>query len=100
MANCGLPYHIGVRPENSLAKDAGIELGPRGHITVDVYPLTSDPDIYAVGDVCETLNLHGTTMLCLSQNARRPLKSPLKTLRSMGWARFPKKRGLRHAGVL
>jgi NADPH-dependent 2,4-dienoyl-CoA reductase/sulfur reductase-like enzyme/rhodanese-related sulfurtransferase len=45
---------IGVRPESGLAKDAGIDLGPRGHIKVDSYQLTSDPDIYAVGDVCET----------------------------------------------
>jgi NADPH-dependent 2,4-dienoyl-CoA reductase/sulfur reductase-like enzyme/rhodanese-related sulfurtransferase len=45
---------IGVRPENGLAKDAGLELGPRGHIKVDKYQLTSDPDIYAVGDACET----------------------------------------------
>ena len=45
---------IGVRPESGLAKDAGIDLGPRGHIKVNSYQLTSDPDIYAVGDVCET----------------------------------------------
>ncbi len=45
---------IGVRPENSLAKDAGLTLGPRGHIVVDSHQHTSDPDIYAVGDVCET----------------------------------------------
>jgi rhodanese-related sulfurtransferase len=45
---------IGVRPENSLAKDAGLDLGPRGHIVVDKHQLTSDPHIYAVGDVCET----------------------------------------------
>jgi NADPH-dependent 2,4-dienoyl-CoA reductase/sulfur reductase-like enzyme len=45
---------IGVRPENGLAKDAGIALGPRGHIIVDAHQVTSDPDIYAVGDVCET----------------------------------------------
>lgn len=45
---------IGVRPENGLAKDAGLELGPRGHIKVDEFQLTSDPDIYAVGDACET----------------------------------------------
>jgi len=45
---------IGVRPESGLAKDAGLDLGPRGHIKVDSYQLTSDPDIYAVGDVCET----------------------------------------------
>jgi NADPH-dependent 2,4-dienoyl-CoA reductase/sulfur reductase-like enzyme/rhodanese-related sulfurtransferase len=45
---------IGVRPESGLAKDAGLELGPRGHIKVDAWQLTSDPDIYAAGDVCET----------------------------------------------
>jgi NADPH-dependent 2,4-dienoyl-CoA reductase/sulfur reductase-like enzyme/rhodanese-related sulfurtransferase len=45
---------IGVRPESGLAKDAGIDLGPRGHIQVDAFQVTSDPDIYAVGDVCET----------------------------------------------
>ncbi len=45
---------IGVRPESGLAKDAGIELGPRGHIKVNRWQVTSDPDIYAVGDVCET----------------------------------------------
>jgi NADPH-dependent 2,4-dienoyl-CoA reductase/sulfur reductase-like enzyme/rhodanese-related sulfurtransferase len=47
---------IGVRPESGLAKDAGLELGPRGHIQVNAWQLTSDPDIYAVGDVCETLD--------------------------------------------
>jgi NADPH-dependent 2,4-dienoyl-CoA reductase/sulfur reductase-like enzyme/rhodanese-related sulfurtransferase len=45
---------IGVRPESGLAKDAGLELGPRGHIKVDGWQVTSDPNIYAVGDVCET----------------------------------------------
>lgn len=45
---------IGVRPESGLAKDAGIDLGPRGHVKVDAFQVTSDPDIYAVGDVCET----------------------------------------------
>lgn len=45
---------IGVRPENELAKAAGLELGARGHIVVDSYQRSSDPDIYAVGDACET----------------------------------------------
>lgn len=47
---------IGVRPESGLARDAGIELGPRGHIVVDAWQRSSDPDVYAVGDVCETLD--------------------------------------------
>lgn len=45
---------IGVRPESTLAKEAGLELGERGHIRSNEYLQTSDPDIYAVGDVCET----------------------------------------------
>ncbi len=44
---------IGITPENKLAKDAGLALGPRGHITVDAAMTTSDPDIYAVGDSVE-----------------------------------------------
>ncbi len=44
---------IGVRPENKLAVDAGLEVGPRGGIRVDDHLLTSDPDIYAVGDAIE-----------------------------------------------
>ncbi len=45
---------IGVRPENGLAKESGLALGSRGHIVVDSWQRSSDPDIYAVGDVCET----------------------------------------------
>ena len=44
---------IGVRPETSLALDAGLELGPRGGILVDDQLRTSDPAIYAVGDAVE-----------------------------------------------
>lgn len=44
---------IGVRPESDLAREAGLELGERGGIRVDARMRTSDPDIYAVGDVVE-----------------------------------------------
>jgi rhodanese-related sulfurtransferase len=44
---------IGVRPENKLAVDAGLEVGPRGGIRVNEHLQTSDPDIYAVGDAVE-----------------------------------------------
>ena len=46
-------FGIGVRPENKLAVDAGLEVGPRGGIRVNDYLQTSDPDIYAVGDAIE-----------------------------------------------
>lgn len=41
---------VGVQPENTLAKEAGIELGLRGGIVVDNQYRTSVPNIYAVGD--------------------------------------------------
>ncbi len=44
---------IGVRPENQLAKDADLALGVRGTIKTNEHMQTSDPDIYAVGDVAE-----------------------------------------------
>ena len=44
---------IGVRPETSLAKMAGIEIGQRGGIRVDEHMRTSNPDIFAVGDAVE-----------------------------------------------
>jgi len=44
---------VGVRPENSLAEDAGLQVGARGGIQVNEHMQTSDPDIYAVGDAVE-----------------------------------------------
>jgi len=44
---------IGVRPDTTLAKAAGLEIGERGGIRVDDQMQTSDPDIFAVGDVIE-----------------------------------------------
>jgi len=44
---------VGVRPENQLAVDAGLEVGPRGGIRVNDRLQTSDPNIYAVGDAIE-----------------------------------------------
>lgn len=41
---------VGVRPESSLAKDAGIKTGLGGGIMVDETYQTSASDIYAVGD--------------------------------------------------
>ena len=44
---------IGVRPDTTLAKTAGLTIGERGGIRVDEQMHTSDPDIFAVGDVVE-----------------------------------------------
>jgi len=44
---------IGVSPETELAEDAGLKIGETGGIEVNHNYVTSDPDIYAVGDVIE-----------------------------------------------
>lgn len=44
---------VGVRPENKLAVEAGLEVGPRGGIRVNEHLQTSDPNIFAVGDAIE-----------------------------------------------
>lgn len=44
---------IGVRPNSELAESAGLVLNTRGGIIVDDTLKTSDPNIYALGDVIE-----------------------------------------------
>ena len=44
---------IGVRPDTTLAKTAGLTIGERGGIRVNEHMVTSDPDIFAVGDAVE-----------------------------------------------
>ena len=44
---------IGVSPDTTLARDAGLELGIKGSIVVNERMETSIPDIYAVGDAVQ-----------------------------------------------
>jgi len=44
---------VGVRPENALAVQAGLAVGARGGVRVNGQMQTSDPHIYAVGDMIE-----------------------------------------------
>jgi NADPH-dependent 2,4-dienoyl-CoA reductase/sulfur reductase-like enzyme/rhodanese-related sulfurtransferase len=46
-------FSVGVRPELSLARAAGLAIGPAGGLAVDDRLRTSDPDILAVGDMVE-----------------------------------------------
>jgi len=64
---------IGVRPENELAKAAGLELGERGGIVVNEFLQTSNDDIYAVGDAVEVVDyISGTkAMIPLAGPANR-----------------------------
>ncbi len=61
---------IGVRPELSLAKAAGLEIGPSGGLVVDEHLTTSDANIFAAGDMVEITNkIHG-------RKVRIPLAGP------------------------
>lgn len=55
---------IGVKPEIKLAVDSELEISDRGGIVVNEHLLTSDPDIYALGDAISYLNpLTGTSAI-------------------------------------
>ncbi|MET9886175.1 FAD-dependent oxidoreductase [Streptomyces sp. NPDC006430] len=45
---------VGARPNAELAREAGLDIGPRGGIVVDAHMRTSAPDILAAGDAVET----------------------------------------------
>ena len=64
---------IGVKPNSSLAADAGLACGARGHISVDEHLRTSDPDIYAAGDAVEVRDpiLGGITAIPLAGPANK-----------------------------
>lgn len=59
---------IGVRPDSKIAVDAGIKVGPRGHIIIDENCLTSDKFISAIGDVIEypSPNTEGNNAIALA----------------------------------
>lgn len=68
---------IGVRPETSLAIQAGLKIGETGAIKVNQYFQTSDPSIYAVGDAIEVYHrlLHRPTRLALGGPAQRQARA-------------------------
>lgn len=68
---------IGVSPEVSLAKEAGLLMGETGAIKVDKNYKTNDDDIYAVGDAIEVYNslTHSMTKLSLAGPALKEARS-------------------------
>lgn len=64
---------IGVRPETTIAKEAGLKLNERGAIVVDDYMKTSDESIYALGDAVEIIDFVNKkpTMIPLAWPANR-----------------------------
>lgn len=64
---------LGVRPDVRLAEMAGLAVGPHGGIVVDGDGATSDPDIYAVGDAVEKVDVvgGGFSLIALANIANR-----------------------------
>ena len=64
---------IGVRPETTLARSAGLVVGTTGGILVDEHMRTSDPHIWAVGDAVEVKDavLDGPALIPLAGPANR-----------------------------
>jgi NADPH-dependent 2,4-dienoyl-CoA reductase/sulfur reductase-like enzyme/rhodanese-related sulfurtransferase len=61
---------VGVRPTLQLAKDAGLEIGDSGGLHVDSMLRTSDPSIFAAGDMVEIAHQ------VLGKTVRMPLAGP------------------------
>lgn len=61
---------VGVQPNVGLAQAAGLTIGATGAVAVNAVQQTSDPDIYAVGDMAEVI--HGVT----GKAARVPMAGP------------------------
>jgi NADPH-dependent 2,4-dienoyl-CoA reductase/sulfur reductase-like enzyme/rhodanese-related sulfurtransferase len=89
---------IGVRPETGLARDAGLQIGPRGGIVVDHEMRTSDPRIWAVGDVIEVQDvLTGQeTVLPLAGPANRQGRVAAESIAG----RAPRFRGVQATAVV
>jgi Uncharacterized NAD(FAD)-dependent dehydrogenases len=64
---------IGVKPEISLAQNAGLAIGATGGILVNDYLQTSDPSVYAAGDAIQVKDriTEGSTLLPMAGPANR-----------------------------
>ena len=64
---------IGVKPDVTLAEQAGLHIGARGGIVVDEFGRTSNHHIYAIGDVAEKVDAFDgeSTLVPLANIANR-----------------------------
>lgn len=66
-------FAAGVKPETSLARQIGLEIGKTGGVVVNDFMQSSDEDIYVVGDMAEITNriTHTATRIPLAGPANR-----------------------------
>ena len=62
---------VGARPNTELPVAAGLEMGSGGGVLVDDTQRSSDPKIFAVGDVAEKKRSEGTSLVPLAGLANR-----------------------------
>lgn len=62
---------VGARPNIELAVEAGLEMGEAGGVVVDEQQRTSDPHIWAVGDVAQKKRPDGFSLVPLAGLANR-----------------------------
>lgn len=89
---------IGVAPETTLARAAGLEIGTTGGIKVDHNYRTADPSIYAVGDAVEEFGrLTGKPMrLALAGPAQRQARAAADHV----YGRYNRRTGVLGSSVL
>ncbi|KAI9352819.1 FAD-dependent pyridine nucleotide-disulfide oxidoreductase [Obelidium mucronatum] len=81
---------IGVRPEITLAKEAGLSIGKLGGIITDEYMRTSDPSIFAVGDAVETKDFvtGQSTIVALANPANRQARVAADNIINPGTSKY------------
>ena len=62
---------VGAKPNTELAIAAGLDMGAAGGVAVDSHQRTSDPHIWAVGDVAEKERTDGHSLVPLAGLANR-----------------------------
>ena len=62
---------VGAKPNTELAIAAGLDMGASGGVVVDSHQRTSDPHIWAVGDVAEKERTDGHSLVPLAGLANR-----------------------------
>ncbi len=85
---------VGVRPDSELAESAGLRIGETGAVYVNEYMETSEPDVYAAGDLVET------THLVTGRRTWIPLAPPANKMGQVAGANSVSPRSLRFPGVV
>jgi len=81
---------VGVLPDSRLAREAGLQLGVGGSVVVDDQMHTSDPCIYACGDVVQSRNtvIDAPMVLALAGPAARQARIAAASIAGHGNERF------------